>query len=349
MKRQVLAALVAVGMFSLNCRADEPAKPEAAPSGGPKIQLDKTVYDFGSTSLVSKLEGVFIISNVGDAPLEKIKAQPSCGCTSAPMKTDKLAPGEKTELAFTVNVGAMNRGHLEKHITITSSDPKQPSVNLTLKADIVSVYEFNPQSIMVGDLRLGSSTNTEIQVKRTDGKPLGVTKVEGAGTFVRTKLEATEGSNTTAIIRVEIVAEGVARRFNDSVRVFGENATQPLLVIPVGGRFVGDIALSQESLFWGVADSENWPGPRGEIATTRKIIISSNLPDQKLELTNLNSSIPELKVALKPVNEGKSFELVAILEKLPKESATGTIKFDTNLKSQPQLEIKVSINILKRG
>jgi hypothetical protein len=201
---------------------------------------------------------------------------------------------------------------------------------------------------MVGDLHLGSSSNIVIQVKRTDGKPLGLTKAEGIASNILAKVETTEGSTTTATVQVTIIAEGGARRFNDSVRVFGENATQPLFVLPVNGRFVGDIALSQEALFWGVADADNWPGTRGEVATTRKITISCNMPDKKLELKNLNSSIPEVKVQLKPVSDGKSYELVATMDKLPKESTTGTIKFDTNLKSQPTVELKLTINILKR-
>lgn len=81
------------------------------------------------------------------------------------MKTDKLAPGEKTEVAFTVNVGAMTRGHLEKHITVTSNDAKQPSVSLTLKADLISVFEYSPQSIMVA-ICIWVRRPTTIQVKR---------------------------------------------------------------------------------------------------------------------------------------------------------------------------------------
>lgn len=351
MKRELVAVMMAVALVGLRGNAEEPAKPEAAAPVGPKIQFDKTVYDFGTTSQVTKLEGVIVISNTGDAPLEKIKAQPSCGCTSAPLKTDKLAPGEKTEVAFTVNVGAMTRGHLEKHITVTSNDAKQPSVSLTLKADLISVFEYSPQSIMVRDLHLGSTTNVTIQVKRTDGKPLSLTKAEGMSTNVSTKVETTEGDTSNATVQVTIVAEGSARRLTDSVRVFGENLSQPLFVVPVNGRFVGDISLSQDTLFWSVLDSENWPGQRGEVATTRKIVVSSTVTSQKLELTNPVSSIPELKIQLKTVNEGKSYDLVAVLDKLPKETTTGTIKFDTNLKSQPSVVVTFTINILnpKRG
>ncbi|MCG3150077.1 MAG: hypothetical protein PCFJNLEI_03546 [Verrucomicrobiae bacterium] len=343
MKLQVFAVLAAVGILAVNCPADEAAK------GVPKIAFDRLVYDFGKTSLVTKLEGVFIISNAGDAPLEKLQVKVSCGCTSAPLKTDKLAPGEKTELAFTLSVNAMMRGVMAKHITVTSNDPQQPSVNLTLKAEVVPVYEYNPQVVNLSDLRGGSTTNVAVTVKRTDGKPVGLTKAEGATPQVRASLAPSEGAAESATIQIEVAGEGSPRRFNDSVRVFGENATQPLFVIPVTGRIVGDLALSQEMLFWGVADRDNWPGPRGEIATTRKIAVSSSVAEPQLELSHLTSSVPELKVELRPVTAGKAYELIAVLDKLPKESTSGTIKFDTNLKSQPTVEIKVTINILKRG
>jgi hypothetical protein len=258
-------------------------------------------------------------------------------------------PGEKTELAFTLNISPMNRGRMDKHITVTSNDPKQPSVNLTLRTEIVPIYDFNPMNINVGDLRLGNSTNITVTVKRTDGKPLDITKAEGTAPMVQASLNPVEGSADSATIQVTITGDGAARRFNDSLRVIADNPGQPVMVIPINGRFVGDLVLTQDMLFWGVADRENWPGPAGETATTRKVVVSSNLADQKLELSELTSTVPELKVEFRPVAEGRSYELVATLDKLPKESTTGVIKFATNLKSQPHAEVRVTINILKRS
>src|ERR1043166_6995333 len=139
MKRELLAvtlfAMATIGV----ARADGTNKtPEAAKPTEPpgKIQFDKTVYDFGSTSFVDSVTGTFTFQNAGTGELKVGKPQPSCGCTVASVKPEVLKPGEKGELVFKVNIGGA-RGTLEKHITVPSNDPQSPKVSLSIKANIV--------------------------------------------------------------------------------------------------------------------------------------------------------------------------------------------------------------------
>ena len=111
--------------------------------GTPKIQFDKTTFDFGKTSLVHQVAGTFIFTNVGDSVLTLEKPTTSCGCTVANLKTNALQPGERGELAFTLNVGP-NRATLQKHITVTSNDPKNPKVDLTVLAEYIPIFDLVP-------------------------------------------------------------------------------------------------------------------------------------------------------------------------------------------------------------
>src|SRR5579862_5326087 len=171
MKRELLTvALIAMTTIGV-ARADqtnapaEAAKP-AAPA--PKIQFDKTVYDFGSTSFVDSVMGTFTFSNTGQADLKVGKPQPSCGCTVASVKPEVLKPGEKGELVFKVNIGAAH-GALEKHITVPSNDPQTPSISLSVKADVKQVIEVTPGLITMGAVRQGAVTNVTVLLHRTDG------------------------------------------------------------------------------------------------------------------------------------------------------------------------------------
>jgi hypothetical protein len=66
----------------------------AQAEGTPKIQFDQTVYDFGKTSQVETVSGVFKFKNIGDGILKLEPPKPSCGCTVAELKPDTLQPGE---------------------------------------------------------------------------------------------------------------------------------------------------------------------------------------------------------------------------------------------------------------
>ena len=73
MKRQLLVAIVTALATVGVARADGTNTPAAAATtnaAAPKIQFDKTVYDFGTTSLVDSVTGTFTYQNVGAAELK---------------------------------------------------------------------------------------------------------------------------------------------------------------------------------------------------------------------------------------------------------------------------------------
>ena len=375
MNRKVLVMIASVGLLGFGAQAEDASKKadtviptaaakatdiivtpaeaatntaQTAVKAGPlgKIQFDKTVYDFGSTSMVSQLAGKFTISNVGEGTLEIKKPQASCGCTVPALKADKLAPGEKTELTFTLNVSP--RGHIEKNITVPSNDPSQPSVKLTLKADMIPTFEATPGNLTLGNLRQGVITNVAVTLTRLDGKPLGTNRVETGGKYLRAKLQPVEGSTNTVELKVEVEAEGAPRQVNDNIRVFSGDNAQPALTVPVSVRFVGDVTVTPEAQFWGIADPENWPGAHPEQAQ-RKFLITCNKADTKLEIRKATSSLTNVTVEIKPIEEDKTYEVIATLAKAPKQSEHGSIKVETSLESQPTVELGLTINVLKRN
>jgi len=352
MKRLLFVMLIIAAASLTAGAADQPTQPEAAKTntnGTPKIQFDKMVFDFGSTSLVQQLTGTFIVTNAGQALLTLGKPTTSCGCTVAALKIDKLAPGEKTELGFTMQVGNIPRGHAEKVINVPSNDTSLPSAKLTVKADIVPVFDYTPQVLDVGNLHIGATTNLLVQIKRTDGKPLGINLVESKATFIHPTTTPVSGTSNAVEVRVEVVADGTPRRFNDVINVLGEAGGRPLLMIPVGGRIVGDVVIQPPSLVWGIPDPENFPGPQGAAAATRNVLVSPGAIDQRLVLSNLTSSIPEVKVTIAPSEDGKAFKITAVIDKVPKETVNGTIRLETNLQRQPVVEIPVAINVFRRN
>ena len=312
----------------------------AAPAT-PKIQFDQMVYNFGGTSLVQQLTGRFIISNTGTAPLTLEKPSPSCGCTVATLQTNQLAHGETAELNFTVTVTS---GTIEKYILISSNDPVTPQVKLAIKANILPVFDFSPQYVDFHNIHIGGTTNIAIQITRLDGKPLGIHIVETDAPFIHTGLTMVAGTNNAAIVRIEVSAVGVARRFNNAVNLLSETNSRPLLIIPVSGRIVGDIVLEPMQLGWHIRDPENWPGLAGIDATTRRVRVSPGTSDFHFGVNNLTCSLPDLKVTANPLPDGQ-FEIVAVLGKVPAESGSGVIRFETNSPRQPVVEISVIISI----
>ncbi len=321
----------------------EAAKPPAGPP--PKLQFDKTVYDFGPTGLVDSVTGTFTFQNTGAGELKIDKPQPSCGCTVASVKPDTLKPGEKGELVFTVRV-AGQRGHLEKHITVPSNDPLAGKVSLSIKIEIRQIIDVSPQSIQLGNVRQGTSTNVSVLVRRTDGNKLAISKAEPSNKMLTTRIEPVEGTNAdSANIIIGVSSEGTPRQFSENVKVSIEGVAQPVAVVTLNGRLLGDVLVDPPILYWPITDTS---ATNSEALPAREIKLSATRPDLTLEIKNLATNIKELSLDLVTKDAGKSYVIVAKFSQVPKQSAQGTITFETNTTTQPKVTIPVTLTVLKR-
>jgi len=333
MTKALLGIALWAGITGLNVWAE----------GTPKIQFDKTVYDFGKTSQVETVTGSFTFRNAGDEILKLEKPTTSCGCTVADLKPDSLQPGEKGELTFSLNMPSI-RSLLEKHITVTSNDPQNPSVELTIKANYVPLFEFYPTLVRF-DIRSGSETNVTLVAQRTDGKKLNITKIEPSKPWITATLDASLKSNDARIL-VNAKPTGAPRSLSEHVRVFVDNSENPVVSLFINGRILGDIAFTPEMLFWTISDPANFNKPEAESLRSKRLIATSTVPGQSFELSKPSSSIPELELELVAKDKGKTYELVAKLTKLPAETVHGMISVESNLSTQPKIWLPITVAVL---
>jgi hypothetical protein len=337
MRLSLLALAISAGMISGIARGE----------GTPKLQFDQTVYDFGKTSQVERVTGTFTFKNVGDGVLKINKPTTSCGCTVAGVKPDVLEPGEKGELTFILNLGTA-KATLQKSITVTSNDPQTPSIQLTIKAEYTPLYEVTPTMVRI-DLRKGETTNTTVAIKRTDGKKINITKMDPTKPWIAPNLiPALDHDEQTARISIDLKPEGPLGQFSEALRVFSDDTNKPITTIFVSGRLLGDITLTGPgTLYWSVTDPAALKKEGGEALNTRRLIASSTVPGKSFELHNPTSSIKEVSVELVPKENGKTYEIVAKLAEVPKETIRGTITIESNLSSQPKLEVPITVSVLK--
>src|SRR2546430_3981771 len=146
---------------------------QAHAQGTPRIQFDRTVFDFGRTSQVQQLRGKFIVRNAGDATLQLDKPVSSCGCLSAELSAQTVQPGGRAELNFSINLAA-GRQLLAKQINIGSNDPRQPQSTVEVRVENIPLYDLDPMWVNLADMRKGDAASFEVSIHRTDGKKLGL-------------------------------------------------------------------------------------------------------------------------------------------------------------------------------
>ncbi len=317
----------------------------AATAAAPRIEFDRTVYDFGKTSLVNSVTGTFTFHNRGDEVLKVEQPKPSCGCTVAKINSDTLKPGEKAELVFQLAIG-QHAQRLAKDIRVSSNDPKQPVAVLGIQVEVEQAFESIPGFLALGDVPLGMITNATVLVKRLDGQKLAITKVESSSNIVSAKPEPVD--RTTANVHISLLADGQPGRVSEMVNLFTADAKGPALTIVVTARLLGDIELDPEALAWGMPDPEHWNVENPDFILERSVTITATRSDRPLEIRNVSCTLKELTVKLETVEQGKEYELTASLSKPLKQPIKGTINFETNLPSLPKVEIPVEVNVWRQ-
>jgi hypothetical protein len=319
----------------------------AQTNGTPKIHFDKTVYDFGVTSLVESVTGTFTFQNVGDGVLHLQKPRPSCGCTVASVNPETLEPGETGELVFTIKVGTMPQ-RLDKEIFVPSNDPRNPNVQLGISVETLSLFNARPSAVSFGNLRVGLTTNSTITIKRTDGKKLTIARVESSSDQLSAAVvPREEQDNSETQLRVELKSGDLPRRFSEMLRLYTDDSIGAALTIFVTAKFVGDITIQPDAFAWGVPDPEHWSEKNPEVMRSQSVVVTSALTDPPLELRNLACDLKELRVRLVTLEKGKQYEIVARLTKRLTEPIHGFVSFETNLPSMPKVRIPVDINVWK--
>jgi len=313
--------------------------------GTPKIQFEQTVYDFGATSQVSAVSGVFKFKNTGDAVLKVQPLKPSCGCTIAELKPDTLQPGATGELGFTLHLGLI-KAHLEKTIAVPSNDPQTPEVSLTIKADYTPLYELNP---LVLAPSLAFEVNEAEQfatLTRSDGKPIRIVRLESSKTWITAKVEGSQKTNdATARIRVTVHRDGPPRHFNEFVHIYTDDQTNaPASSLGLYGHILGEVSLSPEALYWSITGAAKLNDERPEAQVLRRVTIRST-EGRAIELRNPQSSVKGLNVELVPKEAGKVYELVARLDVVPASTVSGNVSFETSVAAQPRIEVPVIVNV----
>ncbi len=320
----------------------------ALADGDPKIQFDRTVWDFGKTSRVESVSGTFKFKNVGDGLLRILEPIPSCNCTVASLKPDTLRPGETGELSFVLNLG-LSKANLEEHITIHSNDPRTTEVVLTLKVDYTPLYDITPTTLAPNIPEGGKETNQIITITRTDRKPPRVLKLHPSKPWITANREPGGGDDDTAVrFRVAIQPDGPPRRFVEYIHVYtAEETNGPTAAILVFGRVIEELSLSPEALSWSITDPAKTNPERAEALLTRRVTIRSG-NGRAFELKNPEITLKGIKVTLVSKESGKAYELVAKLNEVPEQTMSGYVSFETSVPTQRKIEVPMIVTVPKR-
>jgi hypothetical protein len=158
----------------------------------PKITFDRTAYDFGKIGVGSTNNiCAFVFTNTGKANLVISKVDSSCSCTVALLESDKkeYAPGESGKLF--AGYSDTQSGQVIKHIYVSSNDPENPQVEISIKAELVAPVDYEPKNLSLS-LRDENAGCPRITVTSLDGRPFSIKGFRSSGNSITVKYDPKE-------------------------------------------------------------------------------------------------------------------------------------------------------------
>lgn len=178
----------------------------------PRLQCENTKYDFGSVIGQDEITHEFILTNIGDEPVQISTIKNCCG-TQSTIDPMEILPGSNAVCKTVFNT--KNRyGVQDKQILIASNDRKNPYFELKMIGTLLRPVEYAPRLIRLGNLLPDSSLDVTIT----------------ATNLLETSLTLDHAISKVPGIEA-IVVESNARNW-----VIGLSATNPLAVGDINGQ-----------------------------------------------------------------------------------------------------------------
>lgn len=154
----------------------------------PEITFEKRIHDFGDVAPGRKHIGEFKFTNTGDSLLTITDVKRCCGVV-AEVDKEEMAPGENGILKVEYRSGRQ-AGTMLRQIYVSSNDPMNPKVALTIKAKIVPKVAYEPQRLKL--LLKGEGISCPgITLTSLDNQPFSIEAFKSTGGCIVADIDPT--------------------------------------------------------------------------------------------------------------------------------------------------------------
>lgn len=320
-----LVPLVLLALAVLSLGASE------ARAASPRIAWEGKVFDFGDTIQGRTIRHAYKFRNVGDAPLQITKVDPSCGCTLVAAPAEAIAPGAAGEIAVEFDSGT-RVGFQNFRIVVFSNDPAEvdlgPKITLLqFRGEVLTRYVLSPPMFNLGRLTVGDGAPARtLTVKAAKAREAGfrIKAIDGLPSWMTLKPTALEGGGYT--LELVVAASAPIGRIDRHVMVKTDLKSQPTLAVRVLAEVAGPFNLPPSVLLDGVT--------RG---TTRKIIIERVDGRDGLKILGIKRDRSRLGLRLRVLQTGRIVELeVTVLPTAPLGPFSGVLDLRFDDPKQPR-------------
>jgi hypothetical protein len=324
------------------------AAPAALAAGAPKAVAVEPIKDVGTVGKGEKVVHEFAIQNDGDAPLEITDVQAACGCTATSFDRS-IAASATGKVRVELDTTTFS-GPIAKSVTVYASDPANPKIELTIRADVQPLLAVRPGYGRFVKQAPQGMGKVEQMIWSPRGEAFEITKVESPYPFLKVTYRPATDDDRAAVNApsggyvVDLVLDYTTAPVGavaDRVVLHTTHPRQKVVEIPVSGFVRPPVAVTPP-----VVDF-------GDIQVTEPLKSSLHVQGfaegVDFTVTRVEDDLPGFEAAIEPVTDGQGREFkirLTLKPEMPKGAFNGTLKLYTNHPRSPVIEVPVKGRVL---
>jgi|GEM_PF-519459 len=305
----------------------------SSPTALPALVVEKKTIDAGDVMRGETAHFAFVLKNTGTALLE-ILAKPTCGCTVA--KFDKtIPPGGQGKVEAELRTSSY-RTRVEKTLTLTTNDPRNPKVDLTIAVNVVPIVQVEPGPGKVVRPTAREPAVEEFRVRIRDSETAEVTGARCSASYAHAAIEPLpggEGNGRAYRVKLTVDPSAPTGRSTFTLTITTSSKREPTAVVPIICE--KGIVVAPATVFLG-SIRQGAPSPESRSVILRRL-------EGAFRILKMETDNPNLEVREESVQDG-SIHLVTISYRGDAAAPgvhRGKIRVQTDDPLQPTLQIGV--------
>lgn len=258
-----------------------------------------------------------------------------------------IAPGQEGKITLSVKTNYFRGGKFAKSATISSNDPKQPSLSIRLKGEVKEYISVKPSSRVYLTGFDGDILSKRLKIINHQDSPLNITHIESdIDDKINYELKPiVEGKEYQLIVKTRAELKG---KNGGKITLTTNSEKKPKIEIRVSINLRDELIISPSTLHFGNIPIATKPDKLPtKLRLTKHIMVSKERGDPvKIEKLKSSSDIIHTKIETK--EEGKKYFIIVTLDedKLKKGLIKETLEIHTNYKKRPVFKINVNGKVI---
>ena len=268
----------------------------------PQTEIAERIFDFGQVRQGTVVEHEFNIKNSGAAPLKILKIHTDCGCTAASLDSYTIPAGAAAKIKMSFDTENFD-GPKVKTARIYTNDPKESSVVLSLKGEVVPEVVVDPAVLDFGIVREGNEYQKTALVFAEQSSGIKIVDVRSHSLNLDVITEDYSKAGFIGKKLNVVLRSGISQEvFRGRIAIRTTSSKNPVISMAVLARVQGDVDINPPALTFGTVSL-----PLTKEVSKQAII--SNEGSAPLSITSVSSDSSNLKAEFSVLEPGKKYQL----------------------------------------